>query len=96
MFDLLLLGLTSAKSRPYVQLIRAELPSNGSSEPSFGVAFQAELSSNLLVVSSARVPLQLKGCTRTSTLFSPTTPSGASVLCAFFSHSALHFDLGVE
>ena len=49
-----------------------------------------------LVVSTLRVPLQLKGCTRTSTLFSPTTPSGASVLCAFSSHSALHFDLGVE
>ena len=30
---LLLLGLTSAKSRPHVQLIRAEPPSNGSSEP---------------------------------------------------------------
>ena len=29
----LLLGLTSAKSRPHVQLIRAELPSYGSSEP---------------------------------------------------------------
>ena len=49
-----------------------------------------------LVVLSLRVPLELKGCTRTSTLFSPTTPSGASVLSAFFSHSALHFDLGVE
>ena len=41
-------------------------------------------------------PLQLKGCTRTSCLFSPTTPSGASVLSAFFSHSALHFDFGVD
>ena len=41
-------------------------------------------------------PLQLKGCTRSSTLFSSTTPSGASVLSAFFSHSALHFDFGVE
>ena len=30
---LLLLGLTSAKSRPHVQLIRAELSSKGSSEP---------------------------------------------------------------
>ena len=30
-----------------------------------------------------RVPLQLKGCTRTPSLFSPTTPSGASVLSAF-------------
>ena len=29
-------------------------------------------------------------------MFSPTTPSGASVLSAFFSHSALHFNLGVE
>ena len=41
-------------------------------------------------------PLQLKGCTRTSCLFSPTTPSGASVLNALFSHSALHVDFGVE
>ena len=41
-------------------------------------------------------PLQLKGCTRTSSLFSPTTPSGASVLSAYFSHSALHLDFGVE
>ena len=49
-----------------------------------------------LIVSTLRVPLQLKGCTRTSTLFSPTTPSGASVLCAFSSRSALHFDFGVE
>ena len=30
---LLTLGLTSAKSRPHVQLIRAEITSNGSSEP---------------------------------------------------------------
>ena len=90
---LLLLGLTSAKSRPHVQLIRAEHPSNGSSEP---------LSESLSKLSShqiprcLRVPLQLKGCTRTSSLFSPTTPSGASVLCACSLHSALHFDLGVE
>ena len=41
-------------------------------------------------------PLQLKGCTRTSTLFSPTTPSRASVLSAFLSHSALHNDIGAE
>ena len=49
-----------------------------------------------LLVSTLRVPLQLKGCTRTSSMFSPTTPSGASVLCAFSTHLALHFDLGVE
>ena len=61
---------------------------------SFGVAFQAELSSNPSLGSEG--PLQLKGCTRTSCLFSPTTPSGASVLSALFSHSALHFDFGVE
>ena len=41
-------------------------------------------------------PLQLKGYTRSSCLFSPTTPSGASVLSAFSSHSALHFNFGVE
>ena len=29
-------------------------------------------------------------------MFSPTTPSGASVLSALFSHSALHFDFGVD
>ena len=80
---LLLLGLTSAKSRPHVQLIRAEHPSNGSSEP---------LSESLSKLSShqiprcLRVPLQLKGCTGSPTLSSSTTPSGASVLQV---HSAL-------
>ena len=29
-------------------------------------------------------------------MFSPTTPSGASVLCASSTHLALHFDLGVD
>ena len=93
--DLLLLGLMSAKSHPHVQLIRAELSSKSSSEP---------LSESLSKLSSHQIPrclgsegpLQLKVCTRSSTLFSPTTPSGASVLSAFFTHSALHFDLGVE
>ena len=78
---LLTLGLTSAKGRSHVQLIRAELSSNGSSEP---------LSESLSKLSSHQIPrclgsegpLQLKGCTRTSSMFSPTTPSGASVLCA--------------
>ena len=90
---MLMLGFASAKSHLHVQLIRAELSSNGSSEP---------LSESLSKLSShqiprcLRVPLQLEGCTRTSTLFSPTTPSGASVLCAFSSRSALHFDLGVK
>ena len=92
---LLLLGLSSAKSHPHVQLIRAELPSNLSSEP------DSESLSKLSCHQIPRClgfmgPLHLKGCTRTSSLFSPTTPSGASVLSAFFSHSALHFDLGVE
>ena len=53
-------------------------------------------SSNPSGVSSLRVPLQLKGCTRTSSMCSSTTPLGASVLCAFSSRSALHFDHGVE
>ena len=90
---LLLLGLMSAKSRPHVQLIRAELSSKKLIRTSLGVAFQAELSSN---PSLSEGPLQLKSCTRISSLFSPTTPSGASVPSAFFSHSALHFDFGVE
>ena len=76
---MLTLGFTCAESPSHAQLIRAELSSNGSSEPPFGVDFQAELSSN---PSLSEGPLQLKGCTRTSSLFSPTTPSGASVLCA--------------
>ena len=92
---LLLLGLMSAKSHPHVQLIRAELSSKSSYEP---------LSESLSKLSSHQIPrclgsegpLQLKGCTRSSSLFSTTTPSGASVLSAFFSHSALHFDFGVE
>ena len=83
---LLTLGLTSAKGRSHVQLIRAELSSNGSSEP---------LSESLSKLSPHQIPrclgsegpLQLKGCTRTSCLFSPTTPSGASVLSAFLSHT---------
>ena len=76
---MLTLAFASPKSHLHVQLIRAELSSNGSSEP---------LSESLSKLSShqiprcLRVPLQLKGCTRTSSLFSPTTPSGASVLCA--------------
>ena len=57
----------------------------------------SELSSHQIPRSlGSEGPLQLKGCTRTSCLFSPTTPSGASVLSALFSHSALHFDFGVE
>ena len=92
---LLLLGLMSAKSHPHVQLIRAELSSRSSSEP---------LSESSSKLSSHQIPrclrfegpLQLKGCTRSSTLFSSTTPLGASVLSAFFSHSALRFDFGVE
>ena len=76
---LLLLGLT-AKSRPHVQLIRAELPPKGSSEPPS--ESPSKLSSHQ-IPRCLRVPLQLKGCTGTSTLFSPTTPSGASVLGAF-------------
>ena len=47
---LLLLGLTSAKSRPHVQLIRAELPSKGSSEP---------LSESLSKLSSHQIPHSL-------------------------------------
>ena len=92
---LLLLGLVSSESHRQVQLIRAELSSKRSSE---------RLSESPSKLSSHQIPrslgsggpLQLKGCTRTSCMFSPTTPSGASVLSAFFSHSALHFDLGVE
>ena len=92
---MLLLGLVSAESHHHVQLIRAELSSKSSSE---------RLSESPSKLSSHQIPrclgsggpLQLKGCTRTSTLFSPTTPSGASVLSAFFLHSALHFDFGVE
>ena len=57
----------------------------------------SELSSHQIPRSiGSEGPLQLKGCTRTSCLFSPTTPSGASVLSALFSHLALHFDFGVE
>ena len=41
-------------------------------------------------------PLQLRGCTRTPSLSSSTTPSGASGLQAFFCACALHFDHGVE
>ena len=82
---LLLLGSVSAKSHPHVQLIRAELSSKSSSEP---------LSESLSKLSSHQIPrclgsegpLQLKGCTRSSTLFFSTTPSGASVLQV---HSAL-------
>ena len=88
---MLTLGLSSAKSHLHVQRIRAELSSNGSSEP---------LSESLSKLSShqiphcLRVPLQLKGCTRTSSLFSPTTPfGGVSALCLLL---ALHFDRGVE
>ena len=77
---MLLLGLTSAKSRPQLQLIRAELSSNGSSEPPS--ESPSKLSSHQ-IPRCLRVPLQLKGCTRTSSLVSPTTPSGASVLSAF-------------
>ena len=92
---LLLLGLVSSESHRQVQLIRAELSSKSSSE---------RLSESPSKLSSHQIPrclgsggpLQLKGCTRTSSMFSPTTPSGASVLSAFFSHSALHFDFGVE
>ena len=43
----------------------------------------SELSSHQIPRSlGSEGPLQLKGCTRTSCLFSPTTPSGASVLSA--------------
>ena len=91
-----MLGLTSAKSHPHVQLIRAELPSKLSSEP---------LSESLSKLSSHQIPhsLSSEGTTTATGLyakfffvFSSTTPLGASVLCAFSSHSALHFDLGVE
>ena len=74
---LLTLGFASAKSHPHVQLIRAELSSNGSSEPPS--ESPSKLSSHQ-IPRCLRVPLQLKGCTRTSSMFSPTTPSGASVL----------------
>ena len=92
---LLLFGLESSESHRRVQLIRAELSSKSSSE---------RLSESPSKLSSHQIPrclesegpLQLKGCTRTSSLFSPTTPSGASLLGAFFSHSALHFDFGVK
>ena len=92
---MLLLGLVSAESHPEVQLIRAELSSKSSSER------LPESPSKLSTHQIPRClgsggPPQLKSCTRTSTLFLPTTPSGASVLSAFFSHSALHFDFGVE
>ena len=93
----------SSESHRQVQLIRAELSSKSSSElPSESLS---KLSSHQIPRSLVSLrwvplplvaPLQLKGCTRTSSLFSPTTPSGASVLSAFFSHSALHFDFGVE
>ena len=62
---LLLLGLVSAKSHLHVQLIRAELSSKSSSE---------HLSESLSKLSSHQIPrclesegpLQLKGCTRSS------------------------------
>ena len=90
---MLTLGFTCAESPSHAQLIQAELSSNGSSES------RSESTSKLTshqIPRCLRVPLQLKGCTRTSSLFSSTTPSGASVLCAFSTRSALHFDLGVE
>ena len=70
----------------------SELSSHQKAHPN---VYRSRLPSCALIKSLGG-PLQLKGCTRSSTLFSPTTPSGASVLSAFFSHSALHFDFGVE
>ena len=64
----------------------SELSSHQMAHPNL---FRSRFPSKFLVVSTLRVPLQLKSCTRTSTLFSPTTPSGASVLSAFLSHSRL-------
>ena len=90
---MLTLGFTNAESHPHVQLIRAELSSNGSSEP------PSESSSKLSshqIPRRLRVPLQLKGCTRTSSLFSPHYAFGGVSARACSLRSALHFDLGVE
>ena len=69
--------LHSLVGRPLGRILRAEPSSNGSSDPPSDSS--SELSSHQ-IPRRLRVPLQLKGCTRTSSLSSPTTPSGASVL----------------
>ena len=92
---LLLLGLTSAKSRPHVQLIRAELPSKGSSEP---------LSESLSKLSSHQIPHSLgtEGYTTAKGLYAYSFfvlnhyAFGGVRAQATVSVSALHFDHGVE
>ena len=87
----------TSESQSQVQLIRAELSSKSSSElpsESLSKLSSHQIPRSLLCLRWVPLPfvapLQLKGCTRASSLFSPTTPSRASVL------SALHFDFGVE
>ena len=63
--------------RPFGRILRAEPSSNGSSDPPSDSP--SKLSSHQ-IPRRLRVPLQLKGCTGSSTLSSSTTPSGASVL----------------
>ena len=67
------------------RFLRAGLSSNGSSE-SYSDSLPGCAPIKSLAVLSLRVPLQLKGCTRSPTMCSTTTPSGASVLQV---HSAL-------
>ena len=90
-----MLGLRSAKSRPQVQLIRAEPSSNGSSEP---------LSESLSKLSSHQIPHSPvpEGTTTAKGLYANFffvlihyAFGGVGAGCVS-SHSALHFDFGVE
>ena len=90
-----MLGLMSAKSRPQLQLIRAEPSSNGSSEP---------LSESLSNLSSHQIPHSpvSEGSTTAKGLYANFffvlihyAFGGVGTGCVS-SHSALHFDYGVE
>ena len=63
--------------RPFGRILRAEPSSNGSSE---SLSDSPSKLNSHQIPPRLRVPLQLKGCTGSSTLCSSTTPSGASVL----------------
>ena len=75
----LIISPTHFVGRQFGRILRAGLSSNGSSE-SYSDSLSKLTSHQIPRCFVLRVPLQLKGCTRSPTMCSTTTPSGASVL----------------